>query len=327
MMPRPEYASDEKRRKNKPAVRVHHSVETHPKMEAIYPDNDAFATWTRILIEASKAHAGKTGNRLTISKNATCALAGRTSVVRALQLIRTVCATLLWEIHETRTSVTIAIRNFARKQGFDSADGGVIAEHLIRTPHLSESESKSESEKKMDSSLRSESSPAAHTDAPQANPPTVVVTKSLAPKRSPEKIHPEISPTILVVLEDVPRFAALGERRWGNWWQRVEKTFLSHPAISLAAELGKADAWIEAHPGRNRARTPKGAAQFLNHWLDKAMNDACRERAIVDARAARGGPQRALAVVSGNGNGAKAKKSDYDIPPIEGWQPNRGGRA
>lgn len=166
-MPRPEYPSDEKRRKNKPAVRVHHSVESHPRMAAIYGDNDLLATWLRIMIASSKAHIGKTGDRLTITRSAAAPLGGRETTAGGRRHLLAVAAALSWEVRETPTSITIGVRNFARKQGFDSAACGVVAEHALRTPHPSESESESESK-------RTDSVP---TERPESPIPNDVIWK------------------------------------------------------------------------------------------------------------------------------------------------------
>src|SRR5206468_8872585 len=69
-------------------------------------------------------------------------------------------------------------------------------------------------------SLAERASPEAHNDAPPSTPPA---DNGAAAAKKPKKVHPEISPTILVVLEDFPRFAGLGDPKWGSWWPGLRR--------------------------------------------------------------------------------------------------------
>ncbi len=146
------FPSDDRRRKTKPAVRIHHTIETHPRFAPVYADSELLGVWLRVMVAASKAHAGKTGDTLTVSRSSTLGLCGVESPSKARRLLVRLASTLGWPLVYGPTTVQLTIRNFARKQGFDPTGRGDTPDETPPTPDPSESESESESEKTKTSS-------------------------------------------------------------------------------------------------------------------------------------------------------------------------------
>ncbi len=146
--PRPEYPSDEARRKNKPAVRVHHSLRNHPRYASIAADPRSRGMLIGLWMIASERHASKTADTVTLNHGDVIWITGTDKVGPGVQALLQLCYRMGYEVARGGGTVAVTIRNFARKQGFDSAARGVGAETYSATPHPSESESESESEKK-----------------------------------------------------------------------------------------------------------------------------------------------------------------------------------
>lgn len=175
-MSRPRFESDERwnddRRKVKPHVKIHLSVAGHPRTQAIWPDNDLFACWNRILHAGSRQGSAHTADVIYVNERQALELAGKTRIDAALRLIRRVADHEDWTLvldprsarrwpDVGRTSagrspdvqrmlaerppdfLAIHVRNLADKQGTpprkprsDSADSAVLP-----TPHSSKNTS------------------------------------------------------------------------------------------------------------------------------------------------------------------------------------------
>jgi len=60
---------------------------------------------------------------------------------------------------------------------------------------------------------------------------------------------------------------------WGLSQDQVDRWLEVFPSLDVLAEARKAEAWLQAHPGR--WKTPRGMARFLLSWLERA-NDGGR---------------------------------------------------
>jgi hypothetical protein len=116
---------------------------------------------------AAEAFAGKTGDRVCLSPAAVLAVTGRERHFTGVSRLRTLCSRLGYEIVTDGSATFVTIRNFASKQGFDSAGRGVST----RTPAASDSDSDSESESGEKKEERREEQEA-------ASPPRAPVPKS-----------------------------------------------------------------------------------------------------------------------------------------------------
>jgi hypothetical protein len=140
-MPRPSYPSDEARRKNKPAIRVHLSIANHPRYGSVFDDPEVRGMLVGLWVIAARAHVSKTGDVVSLSRGDIAWITGRAQHVHATRALNALCARMSYTMNARGERVEIHIRNFTRKQGFTPP----TAERDSATPHPSESESDSAS--------------------------------------------------------------------------------------------------------------------------------------------------------------------------------------
>lgn len=170
-MPRPRYPSDDARLKQRPHVKIHHSVRGHPRFAEAFADLELRAMWTGLLLIASERHAGKTLDRVTLTRADVAWITQRNRPDAALKALKKLAhawgytvepSTQLQPQHRANIEPTssqhpanvqptpgespgnvvhVTIRNFAKKQGVGSASRGTTP----RDSAPSESDSESDS--------------------------------------------------------------------------------------------------------------------------------------------------------------------------------------
>jgi hypothetical protein len=157
-VPRPTYPSDEARKKNKPAARVHTSITNHPKYAAVFADRDLRSIVVGLWVKGVEKFISKTGDTLTMTASDVCWITGTERGVDAAKLLRRACEAMAYRPRVScdrharcpRSSCqrpaiwTVYIRNFSKKQGLTPQRAESRAE-TTPTPHPSESYSESNS--------------------------------------------------------------------------------------------------------------------------------------------------------------------------------------
>lgn len=142
-MPRPKFEADDRwndsRRRIKPHVKIHHSVQNHPRTVAVYADNDLLAAWTRIMLTASERGAAHTGDWITLSPADVERTSGRRRADVARTLLERLANVLGWSVERRGDVLAINVRNFARKQGLATRDARsearITRASPLPTPH------------------------------------------------------------------------------------------------------------------------------------------------------------------------------------------------
>lgn len=110
------FPSDEIRKKVKPHVRVHLSIQNHPRTVSMYEDNDMLATWLRLMVLASDRGAAHTGDWIALNRTDLQAVSGRRRADVALTFVERLADVLGWLRERRGNVIAIQIRNFAKKQ-------------------------------------------------------------------------------------------------------------------------------------------------------------------------------------------------------------------
>lgn len=103
--------------RSKPHVRIHHSVQNHPRTVALYADNDLLAAWLRIMVTASERGAAHTGDWLALSPADVERTSGRRRADVARTLLERLANVLGWSVERSDNVLRIQVRNFGKKQG------------------------------------------------------------------------------------------------------------------------------------------------------------------------------------------------------------------
>jgi hypothetical protein len=199
-MPRDRYPSDDRRLRQRPHVKVHLSWPTHPRYGRAYADRDIRAIVLGVWMLAARAHASATGDRVTLGPDQiaeTCACR-RPDV--ALTWLRRACHVMGWSLEYDGHVAVIEVRNFARKQGFDSARRGV-------TPRNS-APSEEPKNRRTEEPIPRSASPRSRTARPKASLPPWAL---------------ECSRLLIELLEPVPgaRIARGAETAWAKQIARM----------------------------------------------------------------------------------------------------------
>lgn len=142
-MPRPEYPSDEKRRKTKPAVRVHLSVLNHPRYGEVFDDPESRGIVVGIWLIAARAHVSKTSDLVSLSRADLRWITGRAQDAHAERALRACCERMAYSVQARGERVEILVRNFTKKQGFapPTAESDSALRYASESPSPSESKS------------------------------------------------------------------------------------------------------------------------------------------------------------------------------------------
>jgi hypothetical protein len=139
-MPRERFPSDDKRLKQRPHVKVHLSWPTHPRYAHVYADRNLRAVVLGVWVVAARAHVSATNDEVTMLMSQVMELTACNHPPAALQLLRRTCAAMGWTMRQESgcggVVVVVGVRNFARKQGFRSANGvdGPRSTHASEEP-------------------------------------------------------------------------------------------------------------------------------------------------------------------------------------------------
>ena len=133
-MARDQYPSDEARRKSRPHVKVHLTVATHLKTAAVWADPESRGMLVELWRIAGEAFASKTDDTVCLSPASLRSITGRERHFTGVSRLATLCSRVGYEMRTDGAATFVTIRNFAKKQGFDSARRVVTP----RTPHPSE---------------------------------------------------------------------------------------------------------------------------------------------------------------------------------------------
>lgn len=125
-MPRPRQPSDdehnERRRKIRPHVKIHHSIRNHPKAGPVFADLEKRAILTGLLLIASERGAAHTGNRVWLSAGDITWLTGRKRARSGLEPLWNCCVSMAFPVQFDGVSAVVEIPKFAEKQGLTPRD-------------------------------------------------------------------------------------------------------------------------------------------------------------------------------------------------------------
>ena len=125
-MTRPRYPSDEKRVKTRPHIRVHLTVASHQKTAAVWSDPEQRGMLVELWRLAGVAFAGRTGGRFCLSPADVRSVTGRERHRAGFHRLLTLCSRVGYGCVADGAATFVTIRNFAKRNGWDSADGGVL---------------------------------------------------------------------------------------------------------------------------------------------------------------------------------------------------------
>lgn len=127
-MPRPRYPSDDKRLKVRPHVRVHLAVANHRKTAGAWESPEQRGMLVELWRIAAEKYAARTGDEILLTPSDLQSIAGRTHLRDNLHALSTLCRRLDYAIRTEDRVTYVIVRNFAKKQGFDSAIRGEKSE-------------------------------------------------------------------------------------------------------------------------------------------------------------------------------------------------------
>lgn len=126
-MARERYPSDDARLKQKPHVKVHLRARTHRKTASAFVDPETRGIITGLWMLAGEAFAAKTNDTVILTHGDVAWLTGREQVRAGLASLRRACDAVSYTMRAEGRTVSVHVRNFAQKQGFDSARRGVVS--------------------------------------------------------------------------------------------------------------------------------------------------------------------------------------------------------
>lgn len=185
-MSRPRYPSDEARLKVRPHIKVHLTVATHRKTAEAWADPRMRGMLVELWRLAHEAHASKTHDEVILSPGSVVDVTGNPHHFYARRLLRSLCKSVGYGYRESGVSTIVSIRNFAKKQGLDSAVRGADAEHYAETS-ATPPPSASASASALESSLP----PRSHTEA---STPSVTLSGTRSARSRPAPAAPLFEP-------------------------------------------------------------------------------------------------------------------------------------
>lgn len=198
-MARDRYPSDEKRLKTPPHVKVPLTISSDEGTAAAWDSLEQRAMLVELWRLAAVAFAGRNGGRFSLNRAGLQSVSGRSQFKVGLKLVRSLCDLLSYSVEVQGEVVSITMPNFAKEQGFHSADCGVAP----RTPSASES----------DSSLPPEEKPNTQSNTPLPPSPQTVAS---APADAMNGTHRnDLKAQVRAVWPECQKAAARHGRRWG----------------------------------------------------------------------------------------------------------------
>lgn len=117
-------------RRSRPYARVYVTAKNHHRTADIYSDNDLWATYVRILVEATERHADHTDDQMLVAVSELGALTGKRRTDISLKLLGSLAEVGVISVERRRNVCSIGVRNFAKRQGF----GSIRATHVVPSP-------------------------------------------------------------------------------------------------------------------------------------------------------------------------------------------------
>ena len=117
-------------RRSRPYARIYVTAKNHRRTADIYSDNDLWATYTRILVEATERHADHTADSMLVSISELGGITGKRRTDVSLKLLERLAEVGVISVERRRNVCSIGVRNFAKRQGF----GSVRATHVVPSP-------------------------------------------------------------------------------------------------------------------------------------------------------------------------------------------------
>ncbi len=171
-MPRARYPSDEARMKMRPHIKVHLTVATHPKMAELWADLRTRGMLVELWRIAAESFAAKRDDTVTLSPASIISITGMERHSYAVDAVRKLCALAQYPVScrcavgalKVRprcacSALTVKVRNFAKKQGWNSADSGETP--APPPPSYSDSYSDTDSEGREESAMEAPAEPEA----------------------------------------------------------------------------------------------------------------------------------------------------------------------
>lgn len=282
-MTRERFPSDEtyneRRRKIKPHVRIHHSVKAHPRVADLWRDPEQRGMLVELWRLASLYGAAHTDNWLSLAPGDIVSITGRTQYAHASRALRTLCARMEYAIRERGACVEIHVRKFAEKQGLLRASTRSKRRNLgatpLPTPHTTHpAVVEIDPSKKKDSKGIVDGAELELRDSAVAE---------LSADAEPEPFNGcRLDPVIKKLCEGTKNFRSLAADRYVDFWKTTEAAFFGEQSpVILSVELQRADSWLEANP--QRRPTVRGLPRFMRNWLERAVE--IERRKVVTLRA------------------------------------------
>ncbi len=120
-MARQRYPSDERRLKQRPHVKVHLSIRSHPKFADVFEDPEQRGIWLGLMLLGVQYHAAKTDNVVSLGIADLAWITGRTQRAPAERSLRTLCERMEWTCRTVGRRWEVTLRNLEYKQGFGYA--------------------------------------------------------------------------------------------------------------------------------------------------------------------------------------------------------------
>ncbi len=143
-MPRQRYESDDARLKVRPHVKVHLTTRSHARTVGPWADPEMRGMIVGLWQLAAEAFAGRTSDTVHLSASDVSWITGRRRRDVALTSLQRLANVMGYSLELRGDVAVIQIRNFSKKQGFNSASRGVPP----ATPPPSDSDSESDTERR-----------------------------------------------------------------------------------------------------------------------------------------------------------------------------------
>jgi hypothetical protein len=229
-MTRGRFPSDETRLRVRPHVRVHLTIENHPRYAKVFADPETRGIILGVWVIARRAHANRTGDCVTLTEGDVAWITGRRQAHRALARLSRALDAIAWRSWRDGRAVVVEVRNFARKQGLDSAAGGVEQSDSANSASLREESEKRREEERSRRTAPSAPAPLEPMTGNGAVEPDASDTLSLAliarlHESTPPRLGEVTDQDILDWYADVvPRMRDQGyhnlARASVSWWSR-----------------------------------------------------------------------------------------------------------
>ena len=261
--PRRRYPSDEPERRGRRGryFRVYLDVADHPRTRELWSNPTTRGMLVELWRIADLQAAKNSDGWVHLGHRELVAITGKKKIDWQFAQLRIVAESARFQLHMDGHSVSIRIDNFAEVQGLTPLSVRNSAGLLLPTKE----EQTSSTEKQ---SSKNEITRGLGDGAELQNAPRSAVADSTPPPPSPPKVKTD--PEIVEICHASVYFKALGDDRYGEFWQTAERAYFADPSpVVLQTELDKADAWLAANPSKRP--TERGLSRFFRNWLERSV--------------------------------------------------------